>query len=674
MFFSLFKRLFSRINKVLYLTLICIFLFTVESRCEIPQAKNGIIDLRAWDFKTQGKVSLEGEWRFDWESFKDPSTPKYFSETSSRFLIKFPGPWNNYLEEGEIFSGHGYATFSLRILTGKQANRLSLSIKEIHTSYTLFVNGKQVERVGKVGKSRDTTTPEYRPTIVDLPQGLEVLDLVIHVANYHHRLGGPRYGIIIGTETDLRNAASNRMAANLFMIGSIFMISVYHFCLFILRRSYFPSLYLGIFCLLITIRSLVTNERYLHLMLPNLSWEILLKLEYLSFYLAVPVFASFIASLFPKEFHPFVLKCIKWVALVFSVLVVILPGSLYSHTIHYYQLITLISSIYLFYVFYKAVRKKREGIMAVILGFVFLFISIVNDILVANGILNTSLFLQAGMFIFIFSQAFILSLRFSNTYQKVETQSEELKVMNRSLSKEIFIKEQLEKSLLESHEQFMNSRIGLILGLAKLAEYRDKDTGSHLERIREFVRMIAIDLSNTDKYAAYITPEYIEDIYQSSILHDIGKIGIRDSILLKPGKLSYKDFEIMKTHAIIGGDAITEVAAKVGVRSFLTLGKDIAYYHHEKWNGTGYPKGLSGEEIPLSARITAIADVYDALTTKRPYKPAFSHQKAMEIIIKDKGIHFDPDIVEAFWRQEEKFKLVNENFRLETGLDLRVAA
>jgi response regulator RpfG family c-di-GMP phosphodiesterase len=200
-----------------------------------------------------------------------------------------------------------------------------------------------------------------------------------------------------------------------------------------------------------------------------------------------------------------------------------------------------------------------------------------------------------------------------------------------------------------------NAKLITILALAKLAEYRDDDTGLHLERIREYTKIIAEEMAKKPHYNNYITSEYMEDIYYSSILHDIGKVGIPDGILLKPGKLSPEEFEVIKKHSILGGDVLSDIEAQIGAQTFLTLAKEIAYYHHEKWNGKGYPKGFKGEEIPLSARIVSIADVYDALTSKRIYKKAFSHQKAKKIIIFERERSFDSDVVDCFLSRESDF-------------------
>jgi PAS domain S-box-containing protein len=225
------------------------------------------------------------------------------------------------------------------------------------------------------------------------------------------------------------------------------------------------------------------------------------------------------------------------------------------------------------------------------------------------------------------------------------------------------LKSEIERARLEVKLQ--NARAATILGLAKLAEYRDEGTGSHLERIPEYAKIIAKELAQKSKYKRYITRKYIDDIYNSAILHDIGKVGIPDHILLKSGKLSSEEFDGIKSHTILGGDALTAIDAQTDGKSFLALGKEIAYYHHEKWDGSGYPNGIRGEEIPLSARIVALADVYDALTSERLYKKAFSHKKAKEIISGAKGKTFDPDVVDAFLIHEAKFNKIRTEMNTE---------
>lgn len=204
------------------------------------------------------------------------------------------------------------------------------------------------------------------------------------------------------------------------------------------------------------------------------------------------------------------------------------------------------------------------------------------------------------------------------------------------------------------------AQMGTIFSLSKLAESRDPETGEHLERMREYCRLLSTNLSRCGKFELIVDSLFIENIYIASPLHDVGKVGIPDSILLKPGKLSAEEFEIMKTHAIIGGHTLELVDKEFPGNEFIKMGIMIARSHHEKWNGTGYPDGLSGREIPLVARIVALGDVYDALTSKRCYKEAFHHDFAVSIISKGRGEQFDPDLVDAFLELGSEFLRVSK--------------
>ncbi|ABW67225.1 HD-GYP domain-containing protein [Desulfosudis oleivorans] len=210
------------------------------------------------------------------------------------------------------------------------------------------------------------------------------------------------------------------------------------------------------------------------------------------------------------------------------------------------------------------------------------------------------------------------------------------------------ITRKLKTQIADSYKELEQAKSFTILGLAKLTEFRDKNTGDHLERIRGYTRILATQLATLPNYADHITDRYINDISVSSVLHDIGKVGMPDTILFKPGPLTSEEFEIIKQHALLGGEAIEKTEGLIQGESFLNLGKIIAYCHHERWDGSGYPMGLAGEEIPLAARIVALADVYDALTTRRVYKDAIPHEAARAIIVAEKGRHFDPDVVDAF--------------------------
>jgi putative two-component system response regulator len=201
-----------------------------------------------------------------------------------------------------------------------------------------------------------------------------------------------------------------------------------------------------------------------------------------------------------------------------------------------------------------------------------------------------------------------------------------------------------------------------IFAMAKLAESRDPETGEHLLRIREYVKILCHKLCLLSEYSNIIDDSYIENVCAASSLHDIGKVGIHDSILLKPGKLAVDEFNAMKAHTSIGAETLRDVNRLHPGNDFVRTGIEIAESHHERWDGTGYPYGLAGENIPLVARILALSDVYDALTSKRCYKEALSHTRSLEIIIDGRGKHFDPDVVDAFVSAEKDFLHIRDRY------------
>ena len=198
-----------------------------------------------------------------------------------------------------------------------------------------------------------------------------------------------------------------------------------------------------------------------------------------------------------------------------------------------------------------------------------------------------------------------------------------------------------------------------ILAMASLAETRDSDTGNHIRRTQHYVRVLARQVQNHPRFGYFLDDATIELLFKSAPLHDIGKVGIPDRILLKPGRFTPEEFEIMKTHTTLGRDAIAAAEKQLGKEvEFLRHAKDIALYHQEKWDGSGYPEGLVGDAIPVSARLMAVADVYDALISRRVYKDGMSHEKAVDIIREGRGTHFDPDLVDAFLAVQEEFRTI----------------
>jgi putative two-component system response regulator len=241
---------------------------------------------------------------------------------------------------------------------------------------------------------------------------------------------------------------------------------------------------------------------------------------------------------------------------------------------------------------------------------------------------------------------FLVAVSASLTALIVRRYEHKLAALNRDLE------QQVER---RSHS-LMKTRDAVIFGLARLAESRHEDTGEHLERISRYVEILSRELALQDPS---LTREMVHTISLASSLHDIGKVGIPDSVLLKAGKLTPRQREVMRRHTLIGGDCLLAIKRRLGEDDFLTTACQIAFSHHERWNGSGYPFGLMGDQIPLAGRIVALADVYDALTSDRVYKCAMSHQQARRMILSAAGKQFDPAVVEAFLRRDDDFAKIS---------------
>jgi HD-GYP domain-containing protein (c-di-GMP phosphodiesterase class II) len=252
----------------------------------------------------------------------------------------------------------------------------------------------------------------------------------------------------------------------------------------------------------------------------------------------------------------------------------------------------------------------------------------------------------------------IILIRASRASMMQETAERNLRTMNLHL--ETIVKDKTRELRLTQEAS--------IYSLAILAENYDPNTGEHINRIRRLTQLLVNHLQVESTYSAYIQRQknYAEDLAIASILHDIGKTSLPNEILAKPGKLTDDEFELVKKHTVVAGNVLSQgnelFVQQFGKDSYLALAADIAMYHHEKWDGSGYPKGLQGQDIPLSARIVAIADVYDALRSDRPYKKAWSHEKTVELILSESGKHFDPELVRIFALNVEQFRQVSDEY------------
>lgn len=253
-----------------------------------------------------------------------------------------------------------------------------------------------------------------------------------------------------------------------------------------------------------------------------------------------------------------------------------------------------------------------------------------------------------------------LSLSFAT--QALREQNDHLERLVAERTRQILVQS---NELVLDKQKVIAAQGATITAFCSLAEARDNETGNHIRRTQNYIKVLAERLRTHRRFAHELNEETIQLMFKSAPLHDVGKVAVPDAILLKPGKLTAEEWTVMKRHCEYGRDAIAQAESELGEASgsFLRYAREIAYCHHEKWDGSGYPQGLSGDEIPISARLMAVADVYDALISKRVYKPAYPHEQAVEMISTERGRHFDPDVVDALQDVAGRFYDIAQSFK-----------
>lgn len=645
-------------KSILLLLLPALTLFSCTgAESDTPRAHGGILNLSNEDLADSRVRVIRGEWEFWPGQLLEPDDFLLDAGPEGGGLLNVPGFWNGYQkDDGTVMGGTGCGTYRLTIRLKDPGEPLAIRTGSIHTAHRLFINGREISSSGETSCHREKGRPMILTKTAVWEGGGDRLEIILQVSNFHHREGGIWGRIRLGTLTAVQKDAARDRDRDFLMIGALMIMGLFHIGMFSARNRDRTYLVFGTFCLVIaTSISLQDGAGYLLGAFPTLSWEILFKAESLAVFLSPPLLIYFIQAFVNRRLLKFILQVTTVVSGLCILITLVTPALIHTWLIPFFHGIILFEGIIILVLMIQAALKKDLFAKVLLGGMVLLFAAAVNDILYAENIIRSVFLVPGGLLLFIFVQAFLLTLKYRDVFQSVERQQRQLVKTNQEFQQEITMRSEAEAHLQQVNENLLLARSAIILGLAKIAEYRDTDTGIHLKRIQEYNRLLAERLSETPAYHDYITPEYINDLYESSILHDIGKVGIPDSILLKPGKLTPEEFDIIKQHPQIGGDAIHSIEKNIKAQTFLTLGREIAYMHHEKWDGTGYPRGLSGTRISLSARITALSDVYDALTTKRCYKEAFSHEKAIEIILSERGKQFDPDIVDAFMAVEKEF-------------------
>ena len=420
-----------------------------------PKAKQGILDLKDWNFgkqitkdaifnilylengesaedeKNDGIVSLDGEWEFYWQEFPEIQNGELVLSEKNKDYIYLPKPWNGYTikSNNTQIDGQGYATYRLKIILKKDIP-VSFKIPNVNTAYMIYLDNNLLLKSGIIGKDEKDAFPEKSRKYLIIIPAKDELVITVLVSNYHYIKGGITESFFIGNPIDINEYQKKHLSISLFVTGILFIMGFYHLCLFYLRKRDKSALYFGLFCLLLLTRNSLTGESYTKKLFSDFSYSFLITIEFLSFYLATPIFNKYIDTLYPKETVPIIQKFFNVITIFFSIITLVSPPLFFTKTLIYYQTILLMFISYILYISIRTIINKRESAKTMLLGFLFFGMTIINDILHSNNVINTGFYAPYGFVIFIFSQSFLLTRRFANAFNEV-------KILSKNLEKKV---------------------------------------------------------------------------------------------------------------------------------------------------------------------------------------------------------------------------------------------
>jgi len=427
-------QVFSMLSIKKIICLLLIIIICNASFCQTKvQARKGVLNLRNWNWKTNGITDLDGEWEFYWKSLYSPSSFDSAKIEPSTYS-KVPGFWNNLIPGMRLFDpGFGYATYRLKILCPPSAEKLDLKFLTVSSAYKLFVNGKEILQVGRVGTTKAATTPAFMPVIIPVVPENNELNIIIQVSNFNYNTGGLWDFIKLGTQEQIHTLWIRKVSLDFFIAGSFFLMGIFYFVIYFFFRRRLSPLYFAVFCILLAVRPLVTDELAINYF-TSWDWHFIRRLEFVCYYLAVPILSLFSFELFPGEFSKRILRYILVISAPFVLLALFTSPLIFRYSLRPFQAFMLLTACYGLVVYIRAVKNKRPGSTYFLIGFIVLFITIINDLLYTSLIIESVHLIYAGLFILVISQAVALSKQFFWTFSRLEIVNNKLAQINNELS------------------------------------------------------------------------------------------------------------------------------------------------------------------------------------------------------------------------------------------------
>ncbi|MBM6616590.1 HD domain-containing phosphohydrolase [Bacillus suaedaesalsae] len=590
------------------LTYITVFLLVVYFCIETIKADKVELSQKV----TGDKIDLNTKWTFFPNRFVPPNMiDNKFDST----VTEVPGYWKSDIK---------YGTYAKKVKVPKSwiNNIKTIYVPKIYTSYSIWIDGDLKGTVGKPGKGHDSSKPFVIPQKYNFVPKSDSVSIVIQVANNHYRKSGISGTISVGEYNEVSKKHKQKVYIDWFSIGSLITIGLFLLNLFILNREDKSTLFFGLFCMLYGLRVFLKGELYIYQFIPNFDWNIAIKYDYIILFLTFPVFMKYLELTFKKEANPFVFRIAIIFSSIFITLIILTEPKIFSYSMIALQFASLLVLIYFYSVLWKAIRNRNNCANILIFVSIIFALTVINDILYTEQYINTTELIPIGLVVFCAGQLYMICNNIAEAYRKIESLNQELDINQKEI----------------------------IYTLGEITETRSKETGNHVRRVAMYTHKLAHLLG--------LGEEAVEKIKLASPLHDIGKVAVPDTILNKPGKLTEEEYEIIKTHTTVGYQMLMH-----STREIMQIGAQIALTHHEKFDGSGYPNQIKGTEIPLVGRITAVADVFDALSNDRIYKKAWKMEDVINYFREQRGKHFDPEIVDCLLSNLDEFIRINNLYK-----------
>ncbi len=455
----------------------CMFPFVGFS--QVPKVVKGVLDLRGIDWEKHDEISLNGEWEFYWQEFIASEATKPLKTSKSNY-IKVPSSWNNYKVEGKEIGAKGFGSYRTLILIDNEVKDLAIKFIIVSTAYKLFIDGKLVLSAGTTGNSKETTIPNYDPMVSTILEA-DTIEMVIHVANFDHRLGGVRDSIFIGKESSLFINRGRSLLADLFLAGCFMMMGLYHLVLYLIKKEKSP-LYFSVFCIIVTVRLFVTGNIPIGSFI-DINWYWLIRIEYLSFYTGSIAFIAFFYSLFRKYMNRHFVLTIYVVQVLMCIPVLTTSPYFFTNLLIVSQAVFLITILYTLIILLKAHQEKNKEAIIFFIGYILLLVFATNDILHANEIIETEHLFPIGFFLFLFTKSILLSRRYALAFKNNDVLLERLNLSNK----------ELESKVEKRTKMFENQKIALMERNGKIT-LQNKELVKLNKELDNFVYSVSHDL------------------------------------------------------------------------------------------------------------------------------------------------------------------------------------